>query len=108
MMAERSKNMLAGLNTSQGGSRVKADLGNQSKWGMADLQQFKQLLLQYQTDLASLAAHREKERQALREIQSNILKGGILSICQLTKHLLDTLYSWYTTRRGRKIQQGQG
>jgi nucleoporin NUP159 len=63
-----------------GGSRNKADLGNPAKWGLADLKQFGALLLQYQSDLQSLEVDRDREKQALKEIKSNILKGAQLFI----------------------------
>lgn len=72
--------MLATLNVSLGGSKNKTDLGNPAKWGLADVKLFGQVLLQYDSDLELLEANRDKEKQAIGEIRSNILKGGLSDI----------------------------
>jgi hypothetical protein len=67
----------ATLNVSLGGSKNKSDLGNPAKWGLADVKLFGQLMLQYDSELELLEANRDKEKQAIGEIKSNILKGGL-------------------------------
>ncbi|KAF9526360.1 hypothetical protein CPB83DRAFT_857976 [Crepidotus variabilis] len=71
-----ARHMLSSVNVSLGGSRNKADLGNPSKWGLADLEQFARVLKQYERDLEAMETEREKEKQILKEIQSNMLKAG--------------------------------
>ncbi len=78
--AANARHIFAGLNMCLGGSRNKADLGNPAKWGLADLKQFGALLLQYQSDLQLFEVDRDRQKQALREIRSNILKGAQLFI----------------------------
>jgi hypothetical protein len=58
-----------------GGSRLKADLGDRTKWTLNDLEQFKRVLTQYEADLDIFESNKEKDQQTLREIQSNMLKG---------------------------------
>jgi hypothetical protein len=64
------------VGTSRGGSRNRRDLSDQSKWGLSDHVQFGQVLRQYEGELDNLAAQDEAMTQALREIQSNMLKGN--------------------------------
>ncbi|KAF8199687.1 hypothetical protein BJ912DRAFT_922074 [Pholiota molesta] len=59
-----------------GGSRLKADLGDRTKWTLNDLEQFKRVLTQYEADLDIFESNKEKDQQTLREIQSNMLKAG--------------------------------
>lgn len=66
------------VGTSRGGSRNRCDLSDPSKWGLSDLAQFGQVLRQYEEELYNLAAENETKTQALREIQSNMLKGDSL------------------------------
>lgn len=68
------------LSASRGGSRNRRDLGDPSKWSLSDLSQFGQVLRQYEEELDNLAAQNETKKQVLREIQSNVLKGGSLYV----------------------------
>lgn len=72
-----ARHVLATLNVSLGGSKIRADLGNPARWGLADLKLFGQVLLQYEKELAILESNRDKEKQAIGEIKSNILKGRL-------------------------------
>ena len=63
------------LNKSAGGSRGKADLGDGTKWNLGDVVKFGQVLQQYGQDLSTLQELRDAQYRALRELQSNMLKG---------------------------------
>lgn len=69
---------------SLGGSRRKADLGDPKKWALADAVQFGLVLPQYEKDLEELKELRDTQRQSLREIHSNMLKGAIALLLHLT------------------------
>ncbi|KAF8150734.1 hypothetical protein B0H34DRAFT_801662 [Crassisporium funariophilum] len=75
-MAGPAKKKLLECSYSFGGSRNKADLADPSKWNLVDMKQFGHVLQQYQGDLEYLSAQRDTTKQALREIQSNMLKAG--------------------------------
>lgn len=47
---------------------------------MDDVAQFGQTLLQFEKDLEELREHREAQKQTLREIQSNMLKGVFVCV----------------------------
>ncbi|KAF9463874.1 hypothetical protein BDZ94DRAFT_1282304 [Collybia nuda] len=76
LLAQEASRRRAELGKSAGGSRHKADLGDVTKWGLADTAQFGQVLQQYQQDLETLKELREKQSHALRSLQSNMLKAG--------------------------------
>ena len=72
-MANKKKKLEA--TKSLGGTRHRADLGKPEKWALDDVAQFGQTLLQFEKELEELREHREAQKQMLREIQSNMLKG---------------------------------
>lgn len=63
------------LTKAAGGSRLKAELGDRSKWGIADAMTFRQTLLQLEDDLEELGGIRENFKQTLRELNGNMLRG---------------------------------
>lgn len=63
------------LTQAAGGSRLKAELGDRSKWGIADAVTFRQTVLQLEDDLVELSSIRETFKQALRELNGNMLRG---------------------------------
>ena len=71
-----TKKKIEEVGTSRGGSRNRRDLSDPSKWGLSDHVQFGQVLRQYEGELDNLEAQDEAMTQALREIQSNMLKGN--------------------------------
>jgi nucleoporin NUP159 len=71
---------------SAGGSRKKADLGDSTKWNLGDVMQFRQVLQQYEQDLYALKGLRDTQFQALRELQSNMLKGTCRTAVFPNKH----------------------
>lgn len=73
-----TKKKVEEVGTSRGGSRNRRDLSDPSKWGLGDLIPYGQVLRQYEEELDRLEAQNETRRQALREIQSNMLKGNSL------------------------------
>ena len=75
LLAQRAKEKRLEFGKSNGGSRKKADLGDVTKWNLGDVVQFGQVLRQYEADLSTLKELRDAQYQALRELQSNMLKG---------------------------------
>jgi hypothetical protein len=63
------------ITKSVGGSRHRADLGVTEKWALEDAAQYGQVLLQFEKELVELREKRDEQKQLLREIQSNMLKG---------------------------------
>ncbi|KAJ6468466.1 hypothetical protein C8R45DRAFT_909556 [Mycena sanguinolenta] len=64
------------LSRSAGSSRRASDLGNRTKWSLADAAQFGQTLRQYEQDLADMKEERSQWEKSVRELQSNLLKAG--------------------------------
>ncbi|KAF7773390.1 hypothetical protein Agabi119p4_5557 [Agaricus bisporus var. burnettii] len=64
------------LTHAAGGSRLKAELGDRSKWGIADAVTFRQTVLQLEDDLVELSSIRETFKQALRELNGNMLRAN--------------------------------
>ena len=79
LLVQRASEKRLELGTFVGGSRKKADLGDNTKWNLGDVVQFGQVLLQYEDDLVTLKALRDAQHRALRDLQSNMLKGMLLS-----------------------------
>jgi nucleoporin NUP159 len=75
LLAQQATENRLEFSKSAGGSRKKADLGDSTKWNLGDVVQFKQVLQQYEQDLSALKEARDTQSQALRELQSNMLKG---------------------------------
>ncbi len=63
------------LSASTGGSRLKVDLGVLNKWKISDATTFGQTLLQFEENLVELKNIRETFKQAVRELNGNMLKG---------------------------------
>ncbi|KAF9453481.1 hypothetical protein P691DRAFT_719639 [Macrolepiota fuliginosa MF-IS2] len=66
----------AKLSESTGGSRLKGDLGVLDKWRINDATTFGQTLMQFESDLIELGGIREVFKQALRELNSSMLKAN--------------------------------
>jgi hypothetical protein len=96
--------VLATLKVSLGGSRNKAELGNPARWGLADVKLFGQVLLQYDSELGLLETNRDKEKQAIGEIKSNVLKGGLSYTPKSDQPIEFVCNSWNKARRDRAIQ----
>ncbi|KAJ7242761.1 hypothetical protein B0H12DRAFT_843564 [Mycena haematopus] len=64
------------LSKSAGGSRRTSDLGNRTKWSLADATQFGQTMRQYEQDLVDMKEERSQWEKLLRELRSNLLKAG--------------------------------
>ncbi|KAF9484360.1 hypothetical protein BDN70DRAFT_797827 [Pholiota conissans] len=75
-MSQGAQKAVADISNHPSGSRIRADLGDKTKWTLNDLGQFKQLLKQYEVELDLLEANKDKDQQTLREIHSNMLKAG--------------------------------
>ena len=75
------------MTKSLGGSRHRADLGKPEKWALDDITQFGQTLLQFGKELEELREHREAQKQMLREIQSNMLKGVFVCLYYVSNDL---------------------
>jgi nucleoporin NUP159 len=70
-----------------GGSRVRAELDDRSKWGIADAMTFRQTALQLEDSLEELSNIRETFKQTLRELNGNMLRGQYDSFTLQTKVL---------------------
>ncbi|KAJ7671645.1 hypothetical protein DFH06DRAFT_121173 [Mycena polygramma] len=75
-LAQAANQKRLALSKSAGGSRRTVDLGNRTKWALADAVQFGQTMRLYEQDLADLKEERAQKEQALRELRSNLLKAG--------------------------------
>ncbi|KAF7375142.1 hypothetical protein MSAN_00400600 [Mycena sanguinolenta] len=76
LLAQAANQRRLELSKSAGGSRRASDLGNRTKWSLADAAQFGQTLRQYEQDLADLKEQRSRWEKSIRELQSNLLKAG--------------------------------
>ncbi|KAJ3478933.1 hypothetical protein NLJ89_g12357 [Agrocybe chaxingu] len=75
-VAKNAQELRTRSSMSLGGGRNKIDLGDPSKWSLSDSPQFGQVMKLYEKDLEYLDTEREKQRQKLKEIQSDMLKAG--------------------------------
>lgn len=64
------------LNQKTGGSRLKADLGNPTRWYPADALKYRETLLSYTDDLELLKEGREEAKKVLRELGSGVVKAN--------------------------------
>lgn len=68
-----------------GVTRQKADLGDPSKWVFGDIEEFGRVLADVQVDVKELKLQRVSLRKAMKELDSNMLKGTFAE-----GHLLST------------------
>jgi len=73
--SQEARKECAEILKSGGGSRFKKDLGDPKIWGLEDLPQFKQVVLQFEDDLQELVSWEEKQKQMLRDLRNSMLKG---------------------------------
>lgn len=106
MLVQRASEKRLELGTFVGGSRKKADLGDNTKWNLGDVVQFGQVLLQYEDDLVTLKALRDAQHRALRDLQSNMLKGMLLSYLPSSQpHFYG--YSWHQKGGNEPVQESK-
>lgn len=90
-----------------GGSRIRKDLGDPTKWGFGDLKQFGKLMLQYEADLAEIEEHRKKQREMIRDLHSSLLKCTFIFIVPVRVFFNDNRYRWYEEGGDRSIPESQ-
>lgn len=81
LYAQAANNKRIALGKSTGGSRKISDLGDKTKWALSDAVQFGQTLQQFEEDIEQLKEGRKSQLKFQREVQSNLLKGGLLFEC---------------------------
>ncbi|KAF7327488.1 hypothetical protein MKEN_00327400 [Mycena kentingensis (nom. inval.)] len=75
-LAQMASQKRSQLSKSAGGSRRPSDLGERSKWSLADAVLFGQTMRLYEQDLEDLKETRTHFDKQIRELESNLLKAG--------------------------------
>ncbi|KAF5367090.1 hypothetical protein D9758_003977 [Tetrapyrgos nigripes] len=75
-LAERAAAKREALGKSASGSRRKEDLGDASKWGLADMAQFGQVLVTFQKDVEEINKKRETLQTALEDLHKGMIKAN--------------------------------
>ncbi|TFK27125.1 hypothetical protein FA15DRAFT_692647 [Coprinopsis marcescibilis] len=93
--ARQASAKLTELNKPAGGSWQREDLGDSKKWGLSDVKQFGQLMAKLSEDLDVLEDRRGQITQAVRELNSSLLKAGARreEIARFTRAQNDTEFS---------------
>lgn len=76
---------MAEFKRTSGIAHQKADLGDPRKWAFGDIEEYGRILVEVQVDVRELKLKRTSLRKALKELDSNMLKG---------KFSEDTLIDW--------------
>lgn len=63
------------LKKSSGVIHQKSDLGDPCKWAFGDIEEYGRVLVDVQADVKELKLERVSLRKALKELDSNVLKG---------------------------------
>lgn len=63
------------LKRTSGITRQTADLGDPRKWNFGDIEEYGRVLVDVQVDIKELKLQRVSLRKAMKELDSNMLKG---------------------------------
>jgi nucleoporin NUP159 len=80
LLAQETRKKAALMNKPYFGVRTKADLGDASKWGLADVHVFGQTMKHLVNDVDDLEVDRNRQFDALKTVESDMLKGQLLSV----------------------------
>jgi hypothetical protein len=76
-MVEETANERATLCKPYFGPRTLAHLRDLSKWSLGDVAQFGQIMMQFVKDISELEQRRDIQRDALKVLESDMLRGGL-------------------------------